>query len=509
MENPDTWNKATMVITDALTEAYEQKEAGLIGHSPARIIHDALEREGLLVPPSEAGTVGETTRIDRQISIGKWAVAAFGEAEATSLPQRGVRLLEEAAEAAQSTGVSLEQAKHLMEYVWGRPAGELYQELGGVGVTALALAHAAGLDAENCEVLEVNRVLLKPIEHFTKRNQEKNDAGLRAAPPAESERVSTEEEIKTAAYPVCGRRYEASDGEIFTPRLVNEKTDEILYTGSESVEGIQTATLKMWTDRLALIPSEPPKLSERVSMSTEKADFEKVERFATRDAKGGELILGVRDADYDRLLAAYNALLKPQGETPEGGGKEVQECKSDDGTSVGIIDSIMLLCRLLADRDISEGEGVDEALKDAGSDPAVRHFFGCLGNWERPQTEIDRLNADFVTNFLKTSNAASLPPSEPVSPKPTLFEEVEKHRKELIFENQELRQALAKALVDVVNAKAKPVSEPIIEEIAQYIESDSSCLMDIVVNETKHDYGVRLLKVMADEIRVRFGKAEQ
>lgn len=45
-------------------------------------------------------------------------------------------------------------------------------------------------------------------------------------------------------------------------------------------------------------------------------------------------------------------------------------------------------------------------------------------------------------------------------------------------------------------------TEPdVVERIAVYMESESECLMPIVVEETKHDYGVRLLKVMADEIR--------
>jgi hypothetical protein len=122
--------------------------------------------------------VGE--REDRQRTIGEWAVAAFGEAEALSLPQRGLRLLEEAAEAAQASGVGIDQARHLLSYVWDRPVGRLSQELGGVGVTALALAHAAGFSADGAEKNEIARVLARPLEHFTKRNHEKNNAGLPA-----------------------------------------------------------------------------------------------------------------------------------------------------------------------------------------------------------------------------------------------------------------------------------------------------------------------------------------
>lgn len=47
-------------------------------------------------------------------------------------------------------------------------------------------------------------------------------------------------------------------------------------------------------------------------------------------------------------------------------------------------------------------------------------------------------------------------------------------------------------------------TEDLADRIATYIESESECLMPIVVEETKHDYGVRLLKVMAAEIREKF-----
>lgn len=116
----------------------------------------------------------------RQATVGNWAVRAFGELEAKSLPQRGIRLLEEAAEAAQSTGVSKDMAIQMIEYVWSRPAGALSQEMGGVGVTLLALAEAILLSADACESDEVARVLSKPVEHFAQRNATKNEAGFLA-----------------------------------------------------------------------------------------------------------------------------------------------------------------------------------------------------------------------------------------------------------------------------------------------------------------------------------------
>jgi NTP pyrophosphatase (non-canonical NTP hydrolase) len=120
----------------------------------------------------------------RQASVLAWAKAAFTAEQATSLPQRGLRLLEEATEAFQACGGDAQSAHRLVDYVFGRPVGEVGQELGGVGVTLLALAAAAGLSAEDEEVREVERVLARPLEEFARRNRAKNDAGLLLLTPA-------------------------------------------------------------------------------------------------------------------------------------------------------------------------------------------------------------------------------------------------------------------------------------------------------------------------------------
>lgn len=116
----------------------------------------------------------------RQSRAEEWALAAFGEEEASSPEQRGLRLAEEAIEAAQAVQCDRAQLHRLVDFVYDRPVGELSRELGGVGLTLLCLAAATKLSADTCESAELDRVLSKPLAHFTARNEAKNEAGFRA-----------------------------------------------------------------------------------------------------------------------------------------------------------------------------------------------------------------------------------------------------------------------------------------------------------------------------------------
>lgn len=117
-------------------------------------------------------------RDQRQTMIASWAELAFGREEATGVPQRGLRLLEEAIEAYQACGGDEALAHKLVKFVFERPPGQVGQELGGVAVTVLALAAAAGLSADEEECREIHRVLSKPLSEFTERNASKNAAGF-------------------------------------------------------------------------------------------------------------------------------------------------------------------------------------------------------------------------------------------------------------------------------------------------------------------------------------------
>lgn len=136
--------------------------------------------ESVVIPTSTEFPVERSLPRDRrQEMIASWAEMAFGREEATGLPQRGLRLLEEAIEAFQACGGDAAIAHKLVSFVFERPPGEVGQELGGVAVCVLALAAAAGVDADEEEAREIHRVLSKPLGEFTQRNASKNAAGFK------------------------------------------------------------------------------------------------------------------------------------------------------------------------------------------------------------------------------------------------------------------------------------------------------------------------------------------
>lgn len=114
----------------------------------------------------------------RQATVANWCVDAFGSGSASSVTQRGLRMLEEAIEAYQAAGCDRAMAHKLVDYVFDRPVGELFQELGGLSVTLLALAEAAGMNVDLAERVEIARVLAKPPEYFAQRNAAKNVLGF-------------------------------------------------------------------------------------------------------------------------------------------------------------------------------------------------------------------------------------------------------------------------------------------------------------------------------------------
>jgi hypothetical protein len=96
-----------------------------------------------------------------QTRVQPWMMACFGPMIAGDREERNHRFLEEALELVQSTGCTASEAHQLVDYVYGRPAGEPAQEVGGVMVTLAALCLAQGLDMHNAGETELARIWTK------------------------------------------------------------------------------------------------------------------------------------------------------------------------------------------------------------------------------------------------------------------------------------------------------------------------------------------------------------
>jgi hypothetical protein len=121
----------------------------------------------------------------RQSVCAVWCAGAFGAECATSLPERGTRVLEEALELFQAAGCARDLADRVADRVFSRPAGDVAEELGQVGVTVLAAAAAAaaGLSADEVERVALARAMETPLAELRERHARKHEAGIAPAPP--------------------------------------------------------------------------------------------------------------------------------------------------------------------------------------------------------------------------------------------------------------------------------------------------------------------------------------
>jgi hypothetical protein len=94
---------------------------------------------------------------DYQQNIKLWTTACFGEATATNVLERNYRFLEESLELVQAGGITKDQVLLMVDYVFGRPKGEVNQEVGGTLVTLAAFCNARGINLQKAAVDEMER----------------------------------------------------------------------------------------------------------------------------------------------------------------------------------------------------------------------------------------------------------------------------------------------------------------------------------------------------------------
>jgi hypothetical protein len=90
-----------------------------------------------------------------------WLLYCFGTEIASDKTERSHRFLEEALELVQSAGTTKSEVLQLVEYVYGRPVGELPQEVGGTIVTLVSMCQAFGQSLEQCADDKLARVWTK------------------------------------------------------------------------------------------------------------------------------------------------------------------------------------------------------------------------------------------------------------------------------------------------------------------------------------------------------------
>lgn len=126
-------------------------------------------------------------RGSRQRDILAWACQTFGTETAANTGERISRFAEESLELMQSAGMDKTAVLKLVDYVYSRPAGEIKQEIGQVGVSLLGYAEHLGISAEAEEQAEFNRIRSLPVEHWQSRQNAKAKKGIAlVATPEES-----------------------------------------------------------------------------------------------------------------------------------------------------------------------------------------------------------------------------------------------------------------------------------------------------------------------------------
>jgi hypothetical protein len=118
-----------------------------------------------------------------QSRVQPWMLACFGAEISGDMQERNHRFLEEALELVQAAGATQHEAHQLVEYVYGRPAGEKSQEVGGVMVTLAALCLAQGLDMHQAAETELARIWTKVEQIRAKHAAKPKHSPLPGATP--------------------------------------------------------------------------------------------------------------------------------------------------------------------------------------------------------------------------------------------------------------------------------------------------------------------------------------
>lgn len=126
--------------------------------------------------------------LEFQAGVDRWMDACFGEAIKSDQLERADRFIEEALELAQTMpDFTAERAHALVDYVFNRPVGDRWQEVGGAIVTLAALCNATGILIDAAGLDELARIWTKVDQIRAKQAAKPTGSALPMAAGSEAE----------------------------------------------------------------------------------------------------------------------------------------------------------------------------------------------------------------------------------------------------------------------------------------------------------------------------------
>jgi len=118
------------------------------------------------------------TGLDRkQKKVYAWVETRLGKLNQNK-KERALRFLEESLELVQTIGVTESDIFAVLAHVYSKPQGETAQEIGGVGVTLLALSEATGISFDWALEREITRIHTSSPKKFRDRQDQNVKLGI-------------------------------------------------------------------------------------------------------------------------------------------------------------------------------------------------------------------------------------------------------------------------------------------------------------------------------------------
>lgn len=141
-----------------------------------------------------------------QARVRPWLVACFTEDFDSEEHAREARFIEEAIELFQAKGRSFEELISVAKYVYSRPMGEVYQEVGGVMTTLAALCIVSKLDMHEAGETELARIWTKVDAIRAKQANKPRHSPLPGTAPGEVVRENNWEPTDAQINSACMSR---------------------------------------------------------------------------------------------------------------------------------------------------------------------------------------------------------------------------------------------------------------------------------------------------------------